>query len=305
MPVWHAHSVPVWHTVAMLDFHLHVWPHEPGTPIPSFDLLASYCEAAAARGVTQIAITEHCHRFNRMVDEVLRHWERPVGGELAEATADILAEEAGGDLDAYVAALENAQHRGLPILIGLEVDHLPGANQAMAAVLDDYPFDILLGSVHWLDDWLFDAYGIETFARQWEERDTSQVYARYVDSVIELAQSGAVDVLAHLDVIKVAGYRPDDLQIHYDRLVSALAQTDVAIEFSSAGLRKPAKETYPSLPLLDQLLSAGLGLVTASDGHRLTEVGLGLDVLQAELDARNIDALTTFSRRQSRTYQRR
>lgn len=289
----------------MLDFHLHVWPHEPGTATPSFDLLASYCDAAAAKGVTQIAITEHCHRFDRIIDEVLPHWERPVIGELAEATAQILTEEAGGDLDAYVAALEDAQRRGLPILIGLEVDHLPGAGEAMNEVLADYPFDLLLGSVHWLDDWLFDAYGIATFARQWEERDTSEVFARYVDDVIELARSGSVDVLAHLDVIKVAGFRPDDLDLHHDRLVSALTETDVAIEFSSAGLNKPGQETYPSLPLLDRLLSAGLDIVTASDGHRLAEVGRGLDVLEAELDARNIEMLTTFSRRRRRPYQRR
>lgn len=289
----------------VLDHHLHVWPHEPGTPTPSFDLLESYCEAAAARGITQIAITEHCHRFDRIIDEVLPQWERPLSGELAEATARIVAEESGADLDTYVAALEDAQRLGLPILIGLEVDHLPGAGEAMSAVLDEYPFDILLGSVHWLDDWLFDAYGIATFARQWEQRDTSEVFAHYVDSIIELARSGAVDVLAHLDVIKVAGYRPEDLQIHHDRLVSALAELNVAIEFSSAGLRKPANETYPSLPLLDQLFDAGLSLVTASDGHRLAEIGLGYDVLEAELDARNIETLTTFSRREPRPYQRR
>lgn len=288
----------------MLDHHLHVWPHEPGTPTPSFELLESYCEAAAARGITRIAITEHCHRFDRIIDEVLPQWERPLTGELAEATAQIVTEESGADLDAYVVALEDAQRRGLPLLIGLEVDHLPGANEAMAGVLTDYPFDLLLGSVHWLDDWLFDAYGIATFARQWELRDTSEVFARYVDSIIELARSGAVDVLAHLDVIKVAGYRPDDIQIHYDRLVSALAGTDVAIEFSSAGLRKPANETYPSLPLLDQLLDAGLNLVTASDGHRLAEIGLGYDILEAELNARNIETLTTFSRREPRPYRR-
>jgi histidinol-phosphatase (PHP family) len=61
---------------------------------------------------------------------------------------------------------------------------------AMAEVLEDYPFDVLLGSVHWLDAWLFDAYGNEVFAAQWEERDTDAVFAQYVDSVLEPSADG-------------------------------------------------------------------------------------------------------------------
>ena len=87
----------------MLDFHLHVWEHGPGTPTPTYDQLAAYCEAAAARGVDQIAITEHSHRFTRMAAEVLPHWERPRQGPLAEATDHAIAVEQGGDL----AALEH------------------------------------------------------------------------------------------------------------------------------------------------------------------------------------------------------
>ncbi|MEL7208960.1 MAG: PHP domain-containing protein, partial [Actinomycetota bacterium] len=155
----------------MFDHHLHVWTHGPGTPQPSYDQLARYCEAAAAVGVEQIAITEHSHRFDRVLREVSPHWRRPLTGEAAEATAHVLAVEGGGDLDRYVATLVDAQERGLPLLVGLEVDWWPGADRAMAAVLDDYPFDVLLGSVHWIDEWLFDAYDTPAFARRRQRQD--------------------------------------------------------------------------------------------------------------------------------------
>ena len=82
------------------------------------------------------------------------------------------------------------------MLVGLEVDYLPGALDAMKAVVDEYPFDVLLGSVHWLDEWLFDAYDNEAFARRWAERDLDGVFSQYVDHVLDLAASGLVDVLA-------------------------------------------------------------------------------------------------------------
>lgn len=284
----------------MLDFHLHLWNHSPGTPPPTFEQLERYCERAAGVGIEQIAITEHCYRFTRIADEVLPHWNRPTTGDVAAATDHVLEAEGGADLDVYVEVLRDAQDRGLPLLIGLEVDHFSGATDAMSQVLNDYPFDVLLGSVHWLAEWLFDAYGNEVFLQRWLDRDCDDVYSEYVDAIIELAQSGAIDVLAHIDVIKVAGFTASRLVEHETRLVEGLAGSNVAIEFSTAGLHKPVASTYPSLDLLDRLLAAGFGLTTASDGHSLEAIGRDYDALVVELDRRGIDQLVTFDRRSPR-----
>lgn len=281
----------------MIDLHVHLWPHRPGTPVPTYEQLERCCEAAAARGIERIAVTEHSHRFTRVADEVLPHWTRPAAGHLADATDRLLETEGGADLDGYVASLLGARDRGLPLLVGLEVDYLPGAMPAMAEVLAEYPFDVLLGSVHWLDDWLFDAYGTEVFAREWRTRDTSSVYERYVDAVAELAGTGVVDVLAHVDVIKVAGHRPPDLAIHEDRLIEVVAGTGVAVEVSSAGLRKEAGEVYPSPRLLAGLAAAGVPFTTASDAHEVGQIGDGFDELSRILDEVGVRELVEFHRR--------
>jgi len=281
----------------MLDSHVHVWAHEPGTPTPTYDLLASYCDAAETAGIQQIAITEHCTRFDRVLAEVESHWDRPRSGPLADATDHILAMESGGDLDAYVNAIVDAQNRGLPIALGLEVDHLPGAAEAMDAVLADYPFDVFLGSVHWLDAWLFDAYENSAFAQEWERRDTAEVWQRYVDAVVDLAASGRIDILAHIDVIKVAGHRPERAEEIEDRLITGLAGSNVVIEVSSAGWRKPAGEIYPSPRLLERLLAGGHRITTASDAHQAGQIGHRFDDLAHVLDEHGIDALTAFHER--------
>jgi histidinol-phosphatase (PHP family) len=284
----------------MLDHHTHVWPHQPGTPTPTYDHLARMCDAAAAVGIDQIAITEHAHRFSRIRLEVLSHWHHDDDAELVGATNHVLDVEGGADLDAYVEALVGAKERGLPILVGIEVDRIPGALEPMGALLDEYPFDIRLGSVHWLGSWLFDDYGTPVFAREWDRRETAAVWSAYCDAIEELATSGLADVLAHVDVVKVAGHRPPDVVAYERRLAEIIATTSTVVEISSAGWRKPADEMYPSPSLLDRLVEAGVGFTTASDAHVIEHLGWEYGRLRAELETRGVHELTTFEERTPR-----
>jgi histidinol-phosphatase (PHP family) len=259
----------------MIDMHTHVWPHAPGTPNPTYDQLARICETATDAGVIEVAITEHCHRFGRVIDEVLPHWEHDGDSALRAAAAKSIA----------------------ALLIGIEVDRIPGAIEPMARVLDDYPFDIRLGSVHWLGSWLFDDYGNPTFAQEWETRPVDDVWGAYVDAIDELAMSGTVDVLAHLDVVKVAGHRPGNVAPYEDRLAETVVASGLAVEVSSAGWRKPCDEFYPSPSLLDRLVAAGVPLTMASDAHTPEHLGWGYDRLGAELERRGVTELTSFDRR--------
>ena len=286
----------------MLDFHTNVWPHRPGTETPSYDQLATMCEIAAAAGIDRIAVTEHAHRFVRVRDEVLSHWAHDGDPDLVAATEHVLDVEGGADLDAYVGALVDARDRGLPLLVGIEVDRIPGAIEPMGALLDEYPFDVRLGSVHWLGSWLFDDYGTPTFAREWERRDTDQVWTAYIDAIEELAGSGLADVLAHLDVIKVAGHRPTDIDRFEERLAAVVVASGMAVEVSSAGWRKPADELYPSPTLLDRLVAAGVALTTASDAHVPEHLGWEYARLRAELDRRGVRELVTFDQRTRRSH---
>ena len=58
------------------------------------------------------------------------------------------------------------------------------------------------------------------------------------------------DILAHPDLVKVwgAGARcpSGDLRRFYELAMDGIAESDVAIEVSTAGLRKPVGEIYPA-----------------------------------------------------------
>ncbi len=73
----------------------------------------------------------------------------------------------------------------------------------------------------------------------------------------ELAASGACDVLAHPDLIKVAGYVPDAPAEWWDRIAEAAVASGMAAEVSSAGWRKPVGEQYPALGLLERFVARG------------------------------------------------
>jgi histidinol-phosphatase (PHP family) len=226
----------------VLDYHLHLWPHgQPHQP-PTTERLAAYCARAGAAGVTEIAVTEHLFRFAQ-ADAVLGgFWDDDPRPELRRTMAAYWDEHARADLDAYVDAVSAAKADGLTVVLGLEVDHYRDRMDKVAALLDGYPFDVLLGSVHWLGAWGFDHFEDAVVAAEWEARTTEGVWSAYADAVEELAASGVCDVLAHPDLCKVTGRVPAVPDEHYDRVAEAVAAAGLAAEVSSAGWRKPAGE---------------------------------------------------------------
>lgn len=257
----------------MLDYHLHLWPHGEPARAPTVGELAAYCERAAAAGVEEIAITEHLFRFVQ-ADAVLAGWWDGEDGDpaLRAHAAAYWSAHVGADLDAYVTTVLQAKAAGLPVVLGLEVDYYRGRMGTVAELLRGYPFDVLLGSVHWLGPWLFDVLGEEVVQAEWGRRGAEAAWAAYTDALVELAASGACDVLAHPDLAKVAGYRPDAPAEHYERMAEAAAAAGMAAEVSSAGWRKPGAEAYPAPDLLSRFCRRGVPVTTASDAHGLVDV---------------------------------
>ena len=283
----------------MLDYHVHLWPHGQRDRAPTTEQFGAYCAQAAA-GVTEIAVTEHLFRFVQAGAVLGGFWDDDPRPALRRTMAAYWDEHAHADLDAYVEAVSTAKAAGLPVVLGLEVDHYPGRMDEVATLLEGYPFDVLLGSVHWLGAWGFDHFDDAVVAAEWGARTTDSVWSAYTDAVEELATSGVCDVLAHPDLCKVTGRVPAVPDEHYDRLADAVAAGGLAAEVSSAGWRKPVAEAYPAPPLLERFRARGVPVTTASDAHRSSEVGYRFDDLAQLLAASGYDSLTAYSSRQAR-----
>jgi histidinol-phosphatase (PHP family) len=278
----------------VLDYHLHLWPHGQRDVGPTLDQVAAYCEKAQNQGVTEIALTEHLFRF-RQADDLLRgFWDDEPNAALRVSMQDYWDEHAHADLDAYVGCVQAAKDAGLPVVLGLEVDYYRGRMEDVASLLAGYPFDVLLGSVHWIGTWRFDDLADPVSMDQWAVRDVDAAWTDYVTAIEELAASGTCDVLAHPDLVKVAGHRPLAPEECWDRLVEAAVSSGMAAELSSAGWRKPVSEAYPAPPLLERFVRHGVPLTTASDAHGLADVAYRSAELASALAALDVSTLRAF-----------
>lgn len=256
-------------------------------------------EAAAARGVEEIGFTEHLYRCVESEDVLGHFWERESGTWLADQTANFVTEDRTLSLTTYIDAVLAAKERGLPVLLGLEVDFFPETIDRVMTLLDPYPWDFLIGAVHWVGAWSVDH---RDAAAEFQLRGLEQSWIDYFEVEIALAESGAVDVLAHVDLIKKFGHRlgAEPLEL-YRRTAEAAAFNAMAVEINSNGLNFPAAEIYPSPTFLAEFRAAGVPVTFGSDAHQPEDAGWGK--LESEALARSIGYTTRaqFSQRKRTT----
>ena len=286
----------------VLDYHLHLWPHGERARQPTLDELAAYCEHARRQGIEQIALTEHLFRFTQADGTLRGVWDddRAASPALRAQAADYWAEHNHADLDAYVEAALEAKRAGLPVVLGLEVDYYEGRMDKVQALLEGYPFDVLLGSVHWIGAWLFDVVESSVAMDEWDHRGVDEAWDSYTRAIEELSASKAIDVLAHPDLAKVAGRTPAFPDEFHDRIAEAAASSGLAAEVSSAGWRKPCGEQYPATSLLQKFHDKRVPITTASDAHTLEQVAFRVADLEPLIRAAGYTELVAFDGRKPR-----
>jgi histidinol-phosphatase (PHP family) len=211
--------------------------------------LAEMLAAARAAGVDELGISDHY---------VLYPGGQPVSWSMP---LDFL--------DAYVAAvLAAAATSDAPVLrLGLEADFFPETVATLANRLAPFPFDYLIGSIHFVEGFPVDENADEWEALTVEARDAR--WRLYWTRVRQLAESRLFDIAGHLDVPKKFGYRPTiDLAAEEAAALEAIAEAGMAIELNTAGWDKPVGEAYPAPRLLRAACRRGIPLVINADAHQ-------------------------------------
>lgn len=266
----------------MIDCHVHTWRcrHATGTP-------AQYVRAAAERGVSVLTFTEHLPLAPELANRI--------PGAEGYAMPEV-------ELPDYIAEVAEAAvlgaSLGVEVLCGIEIDAVSIARPYAREMLEAHAFDVVLGSVHFIDDWAFDDPARRDGYDSWSP---DQLWERYFADVLEAARAGLADVMAHVDLVKKFGVWPegptDEL---YVRTARALAGSGVAVEVNTAGLRKPCREIYPGPGLLTALRKAGVSVTVGSDAHAPDEVGAGAAEARAALRDAGYRSVVVFSGREMR-----
>ena len=173
---------------------------------------------------------------------------------------------------------------GPKILLGLEMDYFPLEEEFIRNTLAAHPYEYVIGGLHFLNTWGFD-HSQEDWDKLSEDEKRHH-YEHYYQTLVKLADSGMMHIVAHPDLIKIFSVnffhewiQEKSSQALIKKALVAIKDNDMAMEISSAGLRKPCKEIYPG-PLLMRIASnLDLPITFASDAHCINTVGYAFDQL--------------------------
>ena len=266
------------------DYHLHLRPDDArATPERYFTdrNVDRYLSAARQAGIDELGVSEHVYRFRQAL-EVSRH--------------PFWVESASDDLDAYCEFV-----RTTPLRLGIEADFVAGAEDRIGELLEGREFDYVVGSVHLVGDRFVDHAGWDV----WEGgSDPDDVWERYFGLVAEAVRSGLFDILAHPDLVKMWGpERPwpqRDPRFHFEPAVEAISASKIAVELSTAGLRKPVGEMYPSREFCELCVDAGAAFALSSDAHVPDQVGYEYRRAVEMLRELGVGEICVFERRERR-----
>ena len=252
------------------DLHTHT-RYSHGADSPK-DMYA----AAVAAGLEIIGFSEHSPRPEGFT------YRREYRDQLKAHLPDYFRE---------VRALRENARPGEPrALLAMEMDWLDGEEDFIRNACQAEDFDYLIGSVHFLGHWGFDD-GDEPWRDAGEEQCAAW-YEEYFTAWEAMLASGLFQIAAHPDLIKIYSSdrfhawlaRPES-RARVRRALTALADTGMAMEVSSAGLRKACREIYPAPPIMELAAGLGIPVTFASDAHSVRDV------------ARDFDRLADYARR--------
>lgn len=234
-----------------VDYHMHtpLCGHAVGEPF-------QYVEQALRVGLSEIGFSDHAPL---------------VSHEDARYTMK------ASELPLYHKMVESVQKKyaSFPIKLGLEADYIPGFEAKTKAILEGYPYDFVIGSIHFIDAWAFDDPDEKI---KWKDKDVNRVYRDYYKLLRKSAESQLFDIMGHVDLVKKFGHRAtEDMTSEVEETARVFKATDVTVEINTSGLRKPVGEIYPAAAILKIYSKAGVPITFSSDSHDPQDVGRDYD----------------------------
>jgi len=225
----------------LVDYHVHALGHADREH--TLENLKEFLQRAREMKIKEIGFADH-DRYLEKLDFTLYH-------QLQEIFPDI------------------------NIRVGLEIDYYPHQLAEIKKKVNSYNFDYVIGSVHYIGDWMFDADKYKDKFTHW---DIDELYGQYLNLVAGAAQTGLFPLLGHLDLIKIFGYRPTkSLYDTFWPYLQQLKKCGVVVELNTNGWYKPVGELYPQPELLQMCYEANIPITLSSDAHFPQQVGRDVD----------------------------
>ena len=231
----------------MFDFHIHSTVSFDGRSDP-----AEIVAAAENAGLKEICFTDHMDYDPLATEQTMQF-----------------------DLQTYRSAYDQLQSETVIIRRGLEFGLLPDNAMQLKEDAKKYPYDFIIGSVHFADG--LDIY----YEPYWEGKTQKEAEYRYLENILACVQHhDDFHVLGHLTYISKSWSNPDKRPVPYkeyreiaDEILRILVDKGKGLEINTSGMDKSG-DYLPPAEYLRRFKELGGQIITiGSDAHGASRVG--------------------------------
>lgn len=258
-----------------INYHIHT-TFSDGT-----SNMMDYCEAAIQKGFDEIAFTDHLTVF-------------PDGSTVPHSLN-------GSKLEGYVEEVRKVVKRygdKLMVRLGLEVDYIPENEKVLEDILESYEFDLVIGSVHFVDDICIDAPNHrDRMEQEVLEKGFDKFYSKYLSIVGKSIETKLFDIVGHVDLVRIWGFAPSNGFFEEQRILNLVEQHKLCLETSSRGLRQPVNSIYPSPRIMKKARELAIPITIGTDAHSAKEIDYAYDILIEYIKFFGYENIGIFSKR--------
>ena len=235
-------------------------------------------------GVSEICLTNHVETFH------------PVTGE-----GIFVYEEAMTRFGKIKSDINEArkQFPKFPIKFGVELEYLEPYMDDMKRFVEKMDFDFMICSVHVVDEVVISSSDL--CGKLYEKVDEDYAYKKYFDLLLKAVEWGHFSVVGHFDICKKGGckfygpFRPEKYKNQIIPILNLMKKKDIGIELNTRCLYDKCKELFPHPDILKWAIDIGIENFTlGSDGHKIEEVGTGLNEALAIAKDVGIKSISTY-----------
>jgi histidinol-phosphatase (PHP family) len=227
--------------VGMVDYHMHSILSD------GKDTYEEMIRVAIAKGLDEIGFSEHV--CLKPIEWAIRLVDIPVMTE-------------------QILDLKLKYKDEITIRYGIEMDYFPGYEKELKELIESVPVDYVIGSVHFIGDWNFDAD--ESLYGKWTN---DQLYTNYFELIQQATVSGLFDIIGHLDIIKKFRVYPESNQDKlFEDTIRLIKKHDLVVELNTGGIDRPCSEYFPGPKLLEMCYRHNVPVTLSSDAHQATQI---------------------------------
>ncbi|OQX86621.1 hypothetical protein B6D60_05860 [candidate division KSB1 bacterium 4484_87] len=207
------------------------------------------------------------------------------------------------EMDIYlrtISALRERFNGTIEIKLGIELDYVAEEEDFLRDFITRYPFDYIIGSVHYLRHLTKNEY---VYLNEIPIGEGKKYFPIYFEKIQKAAESELFDVVAHFDLPKKFWGKMSDEEYQLaENALKTISRKELTLEINTSGLRtNGVNETFPGKELISLARENGIQFVLGSDSHSPADVGSHLAEAVNILKESGVENIVSFEKRRRYT----